>query len=62
MTKEQILRELGCDLFDIVKKYHDKLTTAELIGVLEMHKQEILWHHFQQVKQEMLAIQARGQS
>jgi len=57
MTKEKILQELGYDLFDIVKKYHDKLTTAELIGALEIHKQETLWYHFERVKQEMLAQQ-----
>jgi len=56
MNKEQIIREFCYDLFDVVEKYNDKLITAELIGVLEMHKQEILWHHFQQVKQEMLSI------
>lgn len=61
MTKEQIMRELSYDLFDVIKKYHDKLTTAELIGALEIHKQETLWYHFQQVKQEMLAEQ-KGQA
>ena len=56
MTKEEIVRQLCYDLFDVVEKYNEKLTMSEVIGVLEMHKQEILWHHFQQVKQEMLAI------
>ena len=54
MNKEQILRQLGKDLFDIVKKYHSQLSTAELIGALELHKQETIWYHFEQVKQEML--------
>ena len=54
MNKEQILRQLGYDLFDIVKKYHSQLSTAELIGALELHKQETIWYHFEQVKQEML--------
>ena len=57
MNKEQILRQLGYELFDIVKKYHSQLSTAELIGALELHKQETIWYHFEQVKQEMLTKQ-----
>jgi hypothetical protein len=57
MTKDETLKQLSYELFDLVKKYHNQLTTAELIGVLEIHKQESLWHHFEQVKQEMIAEQ-----
>ena len=54
MTKEEIIKELANDLFDVVTKYRFQMTAAELVGALELHKQEIIWNHFSSIKKEML--------
>ena len=53
MSQEKIVGQLATDLFDLVKKYSDQMTAAELIGALELHKQELIHHHFNQIKKEM---------
>ncbi len=45
--------QLATDLFDVVKKYSGQMTAAELIGALELHKQELILHHFNQIKEGM---------
>lgn len=51
--KEKLVRELASELFDVVKKYSSQMTAAELIGALEMHKQELILHHYNQIHKEM---------
>lgn len=53
MTKDEAIKKLSNDLFDAVNRYHEHMTSAELIGILELHKQELIWHHFTQIKKEM---------
>lgn len=53
MTNPNLVAQLATDLFDVVKKYSGQMTAAELIGVLELHKQELILHHFNQMKEEM---------
>jgi hypothetical protein len=53
MSNENLLRQLSNELFDVVKKYSDQMPAAELIGALELHKQELIFNHFSQVKKEM---------
>lgn len=45
--------QLATDLFDVVKKYSGQVTAAELIGALELHKQELILHHFNQIREGM---------
>ena len=53
MTNPNLVAQLATDLFDVVKKYSGQMTAAELIGALELHKQELILHHFNQMKEEM---------
>jgi hypothetical protein len=53
MTNPNLVSQLATDLFDVVKKYSGQMTAAELIGALELHKQELILHHFNQMKEEM---------
>ena len=53
MTNPNLVAQLATDLFDVVKKYSGQMTAAELIGALELHKQELILHHFNQMKEDM---------
>lgn len=53
MINQNLVAQLATDLFDVVKKYSSQMTAAELIGALELHKQELILHHFNQIKEEM---------
>lgn len=57
MNKEEISSRMAKELFDVVKKYSDQLTASQIVGILEMHKQELIWHHFNEVKDEMIGEQ-----
>ena len=52
--KEEFYRGMAKELFDIVLKYQDKLTSSELIGILELHKQELIFGHLNGLKEEMM--------
>ena len=52
--KENMYRQLANDLFDVIEKYADKFTTSEFIGFLELHKQQMIWDHFNEIKDEMI--------
>ena len=53
MSNPKLVAQLARDLFDVVKKYSGQMTAAELVGALELHKQELILHHFNQTKEEM---------
>lgn len=53
MTNPNLVAQLATDLFDVVKKHSGQMTAAELIGALELHKQELILHHFNQIKEDM---------
>lgn len=57
MNSEELIKELSNDLFDVVTKYSAQMTAAELVGALELHKQELIWNHFTNIKKEMLKEQ-----
>lgn len=54
--KEKLVGQFMTELFDVVKKYSDRLMAAELIGALEFHKQELILHHFNEIKKEMIGV------
>ena len=54
MNNQEITTNMAKDLFDLVKKYRDQMSASQIVGILEMHKQELIWHHFNEVKNEMI--------
>ena len=57
MNNQDISSNMAKDLFDVVKKYSDQMSASQIVGILEMHKQELIWHHFNEVKNEMIGEQ-----
>ena len=53
MNDKKIASQLATDLFDLIKRYSNHMTSSELIGVLELHKQELIFHHLNQIKKEI---------
>ena len=53
MSNPNLVSQLATDLFDVVKKYSGQMTAAELVGALELHKQELILHHFNEIKKEI---------
>lgn len=54
MNNKDISSNMAKELFDVVKKYSDQLSASQIIGILEMHKQEMIWNLFNEVKNEMI--------
>ena len=54
MNNQNPIGQLTADLCDLVEKYSNQMTAAEFIGVLELHKQELILHHFNEIKKEMV--------
>ena len=57
MSNDEIASNMAKDLFDVVKKYSTQMSASQIVGILEMHKQELIWHHFNEVKDEMIGEQ-----
>ena len=57
MTEVELTLSMAKDLFDVVKKYSNQLSSSQIIGILEMHKQELMLHHFNEIKKEMMKDQ-----
>lgn len=54
MNNQELASNMAKDLFDVVKKYSAQMSASQIVGILEMHKQELIWHHFNEVKNEMI--------
>ena len=52
--KDEFYRGMANELFNVVLKYQNKLTSSELIGILELHKQELIWNHLSEIRKEMM--------
>lgn len=57
MNNQDISSNMAKDIFDVVKKYSDQMSASQIVGILEMHKQELIWHLFNEVKNEMIGEQ-----
>ena len=54
MNINESASNMAKELFDVVKKYSTQMSASQIVGILEMHKQELIWHHFNEVKDEMI--------
>ena len=57
MNINESASDMAKELFDVVKKYSAQMSASQIVGILEMHKQELIWHHFNEVKNEMIGEQ-----